>query len=106
MKLLTAELRKQLPKLYAQENKPEIVIYAKFFHPCSNWAWYVAEGEPVLDENGKEVDFIFFGLVDGFEKEWGQFALSELESVRDKFGLGIERDLYFPNMKIPMQPLD
>ncbi len=38
---------------------------------------------------------MFFGLVDGFERELGYFSLSELESVHGPYGVGIERDLYF-----------
>jgi hypothetical protein len=38
---------------------------------------------------------VFFGYVIGFEKEWGYFALSELEAIRGAGGLTIERDLYF-----------
>jgi len=33
---------------------------------------------PILDDSGSEIDFQFFGLVDGFEKELGYFNLSEL----------------------------
>jgi hypothetical protein len=45
-------------------------------------------------------DVIFFGLVDGFEKELGYFSLSELSSVRGKSGLKIERDRYFTPTKL------
>jgi len=38
---------------------------------------------------------IFFGLVIGFEAEFGYFSLSELESVRGPLGLPIERDQHF-----------
>jgi hypothetical protein len=41
------------------------------------------------------VDFHFFGLVDGHEKELGYVALSELESVRGPMGLPVERDLHW-----------
>ena len=41
------------------------------------------------------MDFHFFGLVDGQEKELGYVALSELESVRGPMGLPIERDLWW-----------
>jgi len=44
-------------------------------------------------------DWLFYGLVDGFEKEWGYFSLKELESVRGPLGLGIERDIYFKPTK-------
>ena len=38
---------------------------------------------------------LFFGLVDGFEKELGYFSLSELASVKGACGIGIERDKWF-----------
>jgi hypothetical protein len=36
-----------------------------------------------------------FGLLDGFELEFGYFSLSELQEVRGPWGLPIERDPYF-----------
>ena len=76
-----------MPELYANE---EVGLAAqalvKFFTPDSNWTWYASEF------NG---DDIFFGLVIGFEAEFGYFSLSELESVRGPLGLPIERDLHF-----------
>jgi len=96
MKLLTKEIREKLPALYAQDGKSgKAVAYVKYFTPSSSWTWYATEGEPVLDESGKEVDFKFFGLVDGHDKELGYFVLSELEEVRGPMGLPIERDLYW-----------
>ena len=96
MKLLTQEIRRQLPALYAQEGKGgKATALVKYFTPSSSWTWYVVEGEPVLDESQKEIDFQFFGLVDGHERELGYFNLSELESVRGPMGLPIERDLYW-----------
>jgi exonuclease III len=96
MKLLTDEIRQTLPALYSQDGKgSKAVAYVKFFTPDSNWTWYAAEGEPVRDDSGAEVDFQFFGLVDGFEKELGYFNLSELEQARGPLNLPIERDLYW-----------
>jgi hypothetical protein len=97
MKLLTKEIRRKIPKLYEQEGKGEDAIaYVKFFDPCGSWTWYATEGEPVIDEDTDiEVDFRFFGLVYGHEKELGYFVLSELASYRGPFGLGIERDKWF-----------
>lgn len=86
MKLLTAEIRKALPALYSQENVSDPVAVVKFFSPVSSWTWYATEFD------GEDV---FFGLVDGFEKELGYFSLSELESVELPFGLKIERDLHW-----------
>ena len=89
MELLTQELRKILPPLYAQENSPDPIAYVKLFTPDSNWTWYATEGS---EEEG---DFIFFGYVFGFEEEWGFFSLSELQAARGPRGLPVERDVYF-----------
>ena len=96
MKLFPKEIRETLPDLYAQDGKGgKAVVNVKFFAPSSSWTWYVVGGEPMLDESGKERDFRFFGLVDGLEKEFGDFLLSELEEVRGPMGLPIERDLHW-----------
>ena len=96
MKLLTKKIRKQLPPLYSQDDKGgKAIIYVKFFTPPSSWTWYATEGKPVLDDSGNEIDFQFFGLVDGHEKELGYFNLSELESINGPMGLPVERDLWF-----------
>ena len=101
MKLLTKEIRSKLPPIRGQEALGEhAVIYCKFFTPDSSWTWYVTEGQPVLDENGREVNFEFFGLVDGFEQEWGYFVLNELEETTGPMGLHIERDLWWKPMPV------
>jgi len=87
MKLLSEEIIKTIPKLYEQEHKGEdAVVHVKFFDPCSNWTWYATEFD------GADT---FFGLVIGFETEFGYFSLSELENCCNRFGIDIERDLYF-----------
>ena len=87
--LLPLELRSTIPPLYAQEKIKDPIVYVKYFTPDSSWTWYATEGQP----DGE--DFRFFGYVIGFEKEWGYFLLSELQSARGPFGLPIERDLHF-----------
>ena len=86
MKLLTNEIRERLPKLYETQNDRDPVLQVKFFTPWTSWTWYASEFD------GEDV---FFGLVEGFETEWGYFSLKELESIRGPGGLRIERDLYF-----------
>ncbi len=87
MNLLTAEIRRALPPLRSTETLGmDAPIIVKFFTPSSNWTWYATEFD------GED---LFFGLVHGFEKELGYFSLSELESLRGPYGLGVERDLYF-----------
>jgi hypothetical protein len=89
MELLTAELRAQLPALYALEKNPDPMVYLRLFTPDNHWTWLVTEGSP------EDADFRFSGLVIGFEKEWGYFVLSELQAARGPDGLPIERDLCF-----------
>lgn len=87
MELLTKEIRERLPELGTTDGQyGNAVVQAKFFDPTGSWTWYATEFD------GKDE---FFGLVDGFEVELGPFSLSELESVRGRFGLGIERDIHF-----------
>ena len=106
MKLLTNENLRTLPPLYAQDGKgQEAMVYLKFFDPCGSWTWYATEGSLVCDEHGaydcvecpkaEWSNFIFFGMVDGHEKEMGYFSLKELSQFRGRFGLGIERDRGF-----------
>jgi len=88
MKLLTNEIRKSLPALGTTDGQGDkAIVRVKFFTPTSSWTWYATEFD------GQDT---FFGLVDsGYCKELGYFSLSELQSVRGPYGLGIERDMYF-----------
>jgi len=87
MKLLTNEIRRRLPALYATEHEKGPVAQVKFFSPWNGWTWYATEFD------GED---LFFGLVEGFESEWGYFSLLELGSVRGPGGVpAVERDLYF-----------
>ena len=72
-----------------------LVFYCKLFTPDSGFTWWITEGSPITDESGAEVDFQFFGLVEGQFKEFGYVNLSELESVNGPMGLPIERDMYW-----------
>jgi len=97
MKLLTKAIEKKMPKLYSTEGieLEEKKIICKFYALGSSWTWFAVEGE--RQENG---DYLFFGLVDGLEKEWGYFSLREMESVKWHGIAGIERDMYFDSVKV------
>ena len=97
MKLLTAAIDKKLAKtpLYSTDGDTVSPILVKFFTPDSNWTWYVIEAEHLPSG-----DWMFFGLVDGHEKELGYFTLSELKQVRGGLRLPIERDMYFTGMVV------
>jgi len=106
MKLMTKAIEKQIPALNSTEIVPtaEKVAIVKFFNPSGAGTWYAVEGERVGE------DFEFFGFVEsplGPDcSEWGYFRLSELESVRGPFGLGIERDIHWTPAPIPANALN
>ena len=85
-KLLPPEVLAALPPLGATEYDTNALARVKFFYPDFSWTWYAVEFDG---------DDLFFGLVDGFERELGYFRLSELLANRGKFGMEIERDFYF-----------
>ena len=91
-KLFTKEDCKKLPKI----NNGDGTAYVKFFTPDANWTWYATEYD------GED---IFYGLVDGFEKEIGYFSLFELKNVKGPLGLSIERDQWWTPKKVyEMEP--
>lgn len=93
MKLLTKELEKRFAQVGEQDVKDPIVV-AKFFNPTGAGTWYATAYYPE--------EKLFFGYVSIFgdhNDEWGYFSLDELESFHGRFGLGIERDLYFTEKK-------
>jgi len=90
MKLLTKALLNRFAQVGMQEDKKDPIVIAKFFNPTGAGTWYATEYDPN--------DRIFFGYVSIFgdwNDEWGYFSLDELKSFKGRFGLGIERDLYF-----------
>ena len=92
MKLLTEAIEREIPPLNTTEKlgANDKTIVCKFFALGSGWTWYVVEGE--RQDNG---DYVFFGLVHGYVREWGYFTLRELETVKWHLLPGIERDLFF-----------
>lgn len=92
MKLLTKAIEKRFAKVGSQDGKGEkATIICKFFDCCSQWTWYATEYNPETRT--------FFGLVQGFEKEWGYFSLDELQTTKNRLGLPMERDLHFREIK-------
>ena len=84
------------------EGRDEIAV--KYFNPCGAQTWYITSATP-LDKDGEPDyegvpdDWHMFGYCDlGFGphcSELGYVMLSDLESIKGPFGLGIERDLHF-----------
>ncbi len=88
MELITPQLRKQLPALYATETDADPFVVAKFFTPDAQACWYAVEFDG---------DDLFFGWCDlGLNgAELGYFTLKSLMTVRGYLGLPVERDLHF-----------
>lgn len=92
MKLITKTLEERFEKIGCQSQSSDPIIIAKFFDPCGSATWYATE----YDAENK----IAFGYVTGLAfDEWGTFSITELESIKRPFGLGIERDIYFKEKK-------
>lgn len=91
MKLITKAIEKQLVKAYQDDpaGEKEQTVFVKLFYPAGAATWYFVAMDPE--------DKRLFGWADltGDTGEWGWTALSELEAFTGKFGLKIERDLYF-----------
>jgi hypothetical protein len=90
MKLLTKALTRRFAAIGRQEDAKDPIVVAKFFNPAGAGTWYATEYDPETR--------CFFGYVSIFgdwNDEWGSFSLDELQEFKGRFGLGIERDLYF-----------
>ena len=103
MKLLTADIRERLlemaafdPQFQMDEESEliDLLPVVKLFTPDAGCTWLLTEIDP-------EDPDIAFGLCDlGLGcPELGSVSLSELESVRGRLGLPIERDLHFTPTK-------
>ena len=95
MILLTKQLEERFAQLGDQDHDHAIVV-CKFFAPTGAGTWFATSYDPR--------DRLFFGWVTlgmgpGCD-ELGYFSLDELQSYRGRFGLGIERDIYFQECPI------
>jgi Holliday junction resolvasome RuvABC DNA-binding subunit len=86
--LIPQNLLNQIPDLYETERSLNPICQIKLFTPDSNFTWYIIE-------ISKEDKSTCYGFVKGFESELGYFLLKELEQIKGKLGLGVERDISF-----------
>ena len=68
----------------SQENPMALV---KLFDPTGSWTFYVSGYDPETR--------IATGRVHGHYDEYGDFGMAEIVDFRGRFGLPIERDLYW-----------
>ncbi|MBS1516104.1 MAG: DUF2958 domain-containing protein [Bacteroidetes bacterium] len=89
MELFTKEIEAKAKEQYHKGNDLESqVVIAKFFNPTGAGTWYL------LNQDPEDTNYCW-GICHIFEWEIGSFSKSDLVEYKGKFGLGIERDLYF-----------
>lgn len=84
-----------LPGLYSTENEADPLAVIKLFTPDSSWTWFLV---------GYDGEDLAFGLVVGFDTEFGYVSLAELREVKGKLGLRVERDLWFRPTPVTQLP--
>jgi len=99
-KLMTADLKKKVPALYAQENVSDPMVYARFFNAYGPGTWLVTEFD------GKDTMFGWAEIHPGGGK-LGYMSLRELSSLEGYIGgrtipglQAIERDITFKPMAL------
>lgn len=98
MKLLTQSIRERLlqngriRQHFAEQGdaEPDFLPVVKLFTPDAGCTWLLTE----LDPDDPDIAFGLCDLGMGFP-ELGSVSIAELEAVRGKLGLPIERDLNF-----------
>ena len=87
--LITEEIAKRVPPLYANDGKGlDAIAKVHLFSCLSNWDWYMSEYDPDTKTG--------YGLVIGFEEELGYFSLDEMQEINNSYGFNfIERDEHF-----------
>ncbi len=89
MKLFTDRINKQLFKQFSLGGDLEKQnVVCKIFNPFGRGTWYIINSDP------DDPDYMWC-IADLFEVEVGSCSRRELESYKGRFGLGLERDLYF-----------
>jgi len=89
MQLITNEIEKRLPPLYATENDKDPTVQLKLFTPDAQCTWLITEYDPAQD--------LAFGFatLNGLDGELGYISIAEIRTVRGRFGLPVERDKGF-----------
>lgn len=115
MKLITKAIEKALEKQgdTSQMSMEKIMVIAKFFNPVGPQTWYLYDWD--RDTRGRDGDtdefpprtdnlpnrlWVFANLGDPSFAECGTVLLSELENIKLRGGLRIERDIHFSPMPL------
>jgi hypothetical protein len=90
-KLVTQEIARKIPALYAQDGVDNPTVYLKLFTPSSSWTWLVTEYDPA---SGQAFGFAYDSLFP-MGAELGYISIPELQALRGRFGQAVERDTSF-----------
>jgi len=96
LKLLTKEQEAQIPAIRSTENTPDPMVWVKWFTPDSSFTWYITERDP----NTGECFGVTVNPASNMPWELGYFDQHEIESVRGKLGLPVERDEWFKSQPL------
>lgn len=92
-KLITKEVEHTALRypMGSQDGKGEDAIaWLKFFDPCGRYAFYVTEANMAT---GELFGYVVSPLGSDCD-EWGYSDLAEIQAVRNRMGLAIERDMH------------
>lgn len=92
MKLMTKEIASRMPGIGSTDgaDQSSVKVPLKLFDPCGRLTYYATEFDGV--------DTLFGYMVSPLGPdcdELGYASLDELSTVRNRFGLGIERDIHW-----------
>jgi len=74
-------------ELFMGKENSDPIARIKLFNPTGAGTWYIAAYDPA--------DRIAWGIAEIHEREIGDFSMAELVDFRGRFGLPIERDLFW-----------
>lgn len=75
--LMTEEIAKTVPRLYEQDGAEDPTVYAHYFSCVNGWDWWLLEFDGT-DEA--------FGLVEGYDDEFGYFSIKEMAELNRQRG--------------------
>ena len=108
-KLLTKEQIRRFPFIGETEGHDNPLVIARWFSCANGWTWLATEACALLHDGSKVrladvtnwyavADVLFFGVVFGFETEYGYWSFNEFQAVNRTRAVGVERDKYFTSV--------